>query len=140
MGCPLPAVLYDRPFPKEPHNDSNAVPCLINILGRRIQTVLEPCPSRTHISAFRIEASHIVARKRWACLELRSLGVCIVLDSPTLLLAFNLGWHSAGKTLVLRDPGHELLWCSRRNSRLAFDSKVACVSWQVSVSCSSFCI
>lgn len=53
------------------------------IPGMVVQTVLESCPLLTFIEAPRIEASRIVAGKRWTCLNLRAFHVPIVLDSPT---------------------------------------------------------
>lgn len=52
-----------------------------NVSGEAIQLVLESCPLLRSISAPRIEASLIMDGKRWACLNLTSFFVNIVLDS-----------------------------------------------------------
>lgn len=52
-----------------------------SVTGAVVQLVLESCPSLECISAARIEASVIMCGRRWACLDLTSFLVSIVLDS-----------------------------------------------------------
>ncbi|KAF9008638.1 hypothetical protein BGZ52_007927, partial [Haplosporangium bisporale] len=52
-----------------------------SVTGAAVQLVLESCPSLKLISAPQIEASVIMNGWRWACLNLKSFLVSIVLDS-----------------------------------------------------------
>lgn len=52
--------------------------------GAMVQLVLESCPLLRAVRAPRIEASLILKGKRWACLDLCSFFVTIVLDSDEL--------------------------------------------------------
>ncbi|KAF9389832.1 hypothetical protein CPB97_010562 [Podila verticillata] len=51
------------------------------VTGAMVQRVLQSCPQLVYLAAPRIEASQIISRKRWLCLGLKTLKVCIVLNS-----------------------------------------------------------
>ncbi|KFH63707.1 hypothetical protein MVEG_10400 [Podila verticillata NRRL 6337] len=49
--------------------------------GAMVQTILQSCPQLVFFAAPRIEASQIISRKRSLCLGLKTLKVCIALNS-----------------------------------------------------------
>lgn len=52
-----------------------------HVTGAMVQTILQSCPQLVFLAAPRIEASQIISRKRSLCLGLKTLKVCIALNS-----------------------------------------------------------